>query len=180
MENNERKLGWAAIMLGVFLLGYMLGGHGNNRPQVYVVPGIASAPAAPAAVAPHGGFGPDAAFGPQDQFGPQQQERQEFRHGPFARGNNQQFEQHWMRERHRGPGFFGPLFLIGGLLKLLLLGFVIFCVVRFFRSGPWGGARPGGPWGRHRHERGEHYEKGETDRPSNPEPPANTGNTTQL
>jgi hypothetical protein len=159
----RRGIGWAAIAIGLVLLGYMLGSRGNEgRWQAYGPPGFAQQ-------APQGWERP----GPQDF----QQAPPGYQQAPGAQG--------WERPGHGhrgfgpGPFFFGPLFFLGGLLKLALLGLLLFAALRFFGGRrPWGGP----PWARGEGEQGgardERRDTGERQQPD--EPTSYTGGTTKL
>jgi hypothetical protein len=145
----RRGIGWAAIAIGLVLLGYMLGSRGNEgRWHAYGPPG----------------FTQQAPQGYQQAPGPHGWERPGHGHRGF------------------GPGafFFAPLFFLGGLLKLALLGFLLFAALRFFSGRrPWDGP----PWSHGTGERsGEPRDdrRTEGERKGPDEPTSYTGGTTKL
>jgi predicted lipid-binding transport protein (Tim44 family) len=157
----RRGIGWAAIAIGLVLFGFMLGSRGDERRwQAYGPPGFAQQ-------APQGYQQAPGPQGYQQAPGPQGWERPG--HGPHG-------------HRGFGPGafFFGPLFFLGGLLKLALLGFLLFAALRFFSGRrPWDGP----PWSHGTGERsGEPRDdrRTEGERKGPDEPTSYTGGTTKL
>jgi hypothetical protein len=176
MEGNGRRLAWVAIALSVIALIVSVGNRAQSRWQGYNDPrGFYSAPAAPQGqFGPQGGFGHRGQFGqqgPQGQVGPQGQgqfgpQGQFDRWGPMGR----EFGPPW--NRGRMPFFLFPLMLIGGLLKLLFVGFLIWLGIRLIKGRGFGPPWGRGPGGRHEH--------GEQARPPDPEQPPYTGETQQM
>jgi hypothetical protein len=165
-----RRLGWIAIALGGLALFVALSGRMQPSWGRYSGPQGAFGPQAYQA-GPRGQLGPDAQVGPQGQFGPRGQFGPWDQAGPRGQfGPREQFEvrKHWGGHRHGFPFFFFPFMLIGGLLKLLFVGLLIWLGLRLIRGGG-----PGGPWGRG---------PSNQDPPSKPGPeqPPYTGETQQM
>ncbi len=174
MEGNGRRLAWVAIALSVVALIVSVGNRAQSRWQGYNDQrGFYSAPAAPQEqFGPQGGFGRRGQFGPQgqDQFGPQGQDQ----FGPQDQG---QFDRRGPSGPRFGPPgghgrmpfFLFPFMLIGGLLKLLFVGLLIWLGFRLIKGRGFGP-----PWSRG---------SGEQARPrpqEDPEQPPYTGDTQQM
>jgi len=164
MEGSGRRLAWVAIALSVVALIVSIGGRAQSRWQVYNESrGFYAAPS-----------------GPQSQFGEQGPQGQFGQQGPQGRFDRRgQFEQQGPQGQfgpknfgHR-PFFLFPFILIGGLLKLLFVGLLIWLGLRLISGRGFGG-----PWGRGRWGRGP----GDQDRPQGPGPeqPPYTDDTQQV
>jgi hypothetical protein len=166
MEGTRgRWLGWIAIALGGLALLVALGGRMQPHWVRYHGPPAFQA-------GPRGQFGPDAQPGPQGQFGPREQFGPWDQAGPRGQfGPREQFEfrRHWGGPSHGFRFFFFPFMLIGGLLKLLFVGLLIWLGLRLIR-----GSGPSGPSSR--------GPSGPSDPPSRPGPeqPPYTGDTQQM
>jgi len=156
MEGNGRRLAWVAIALSVVALIVSVGGRAHSQWQVYNESrGFYAAPMGPQGQfgqqAPQGQFGPQGQQGPQDQFG---------RHGKFGpQGPQDKFGpqgQFGPQGFGRRPFFLFPFMLIGGLLKLLFVGLLIWLGLRLISGRGFGGR-----WGRG---------PGEQNRPQGPGP----------
>ena len=172
--NGGRRLAWIAIALSAVALVVSLGGRMGSRWQGY--------------------YGQPGQFGPQGygQMGPQQGWMGPgMQQAPAApqQGPNMQQGPQWGHRGQRGPGFgndfrqqgpfggrrpmmgpgmffFGPLMLVGALLKLAFVGLLVWLGLRLLR-----GRNDGGRWGR-----------GGGAPPSRPGPEQEpyTGETTQI
>ncbi len=166
MENNGRRLGWIAIAIGVVALLVALTGRmssfGANRYNAYQYgPGqqftqpFQNNPN----VAPQAPVAPQGRMGPQGKVGPNMRgEGHGFRGGPGQ-----------MRGGHGWFGFFlWPFHILGGLVRLLFWGLLIFLGIKLFQRRGWGGPRGGwrGPWGRG--PEGPRDEKHDDDNNQNP------------
>ena len=166
--NGSRKLSWIAIALSGLALFVAISGrmHANvgsfGGPMGYYGPqNFQAAPGAPDQFGPQGKFDPRGQFGPGNQVGPQNQDGPRGRFGPQGRPEGRM---QWGGPRHGFPFFFLPFMLIGGLIKLVFVGLLIWLGIRLIRGGrgPWGRGPGGhGPWGRG---------PGEQDPPSRPGP----------
>jgi hypothetical protein len=164
MEGNGRRLAWVAIALSVVALIVSMGGRAHSRWDVYNESrGFNAAPAGPQSQ-----FGQQ---GPQGPFGQQGPQGRFDRRGPFE----QQGPQDQFGPKHYGhrPFFLFPFILIGGLLKLLFVGLLIWLGLRLISGRGFGG-----PWGPGRWGRGP----GDQDRPQGPGPeqPPYTDDTQQV
>ena len=151
MEGNGRRLAWVAIALSVVALIVSIGGraqsrwHGYNYDQrgAYSMPGGPQSQFGPGG--PQGQFGqpgPRGQFGQDGSFGQQGPQNKFDRRGHFGEfGPQGQFGPQGFGHR---PFFLFPFMLIGGLLKLLFVGLLIWLGLRLINGRGFGGGR----WGR--------------------------------
>ena len=179
--NGSRKLSWIAIALSglalfVAISGRMHANYGSfNGPMSYSGPqNFQAGPGAPDQFGPQGQFDPRGKFDQRGQFGPDNQAgpRGGFV-GPMRGGG----------PRHGFPFFFLPFMLIGGLIKLVFVGLLIWLGLRLIRGGgrgPWGRGPGGhGPWGRGPWDQSERGDQNPPNKPG-PEQPPYTGETQQM
>ncbi len=148
MEGQGRKLGLIAIGLGLLVLGFMLGSRGAAAPRwhAYGPPAGYEQQAPPAPRAP--GY-------EQPRYEQPRYEQQAPR-GEFGS---------WHGRGYGHPPFFlAPLFFIGGLAKLALLGLLLFALLRHFGRGRGPGDKG----------------KGDSDRPGPEQPTSYTDGTVRL